>query len=95
MRLSEDNVETIDMLTEEHHNAIQIEADKKVKKILKKNKTEIKRLKLLAEKALIEDNRESYVYAIGKLRDIYRQPHTPELLHVMYDTSRATILSML
>lgn len=75
--------------------AINAEANKRVKQILKKNRFEIKRLKTLAEKAIIEDNKDSYIYAIGKFRTIYKQPHTPELLEAMWISTRNTILSML
>lgn len=80
---------------EAHEVAVRAEADKRVKQILKKHRREITRLKALAEKAIIEDNKDSYIYAIGKLRDIYKQPHTPELLETMWVTTRQTVLSML
>lgn len=74
---------------------LEAKAAKKAGKILRKNAREIERLKLWAEKAIIDDNRDAYIYAIGKLRDIYKQPHTPELLSAMWVSTRQTVLSML
>lgn len=74
---------------------LEAKAAKKAEKILRKNAREIERLKLWAEKAIIDDNRDAYIYAIGKLRDIYKQPHTPELLSAMWVSTRQTVLSML
>lgn len=74
---------------------LEAKAAKKAEKILRKNAREIDRLKLWAEKAIIDDNRDAYIYAIGKLRDIYKQPHTPELLSAMWVSTRQTVLSML
>lgn len=74
---------------------LEAKAAKKAEKILRKNAREIERLKMWAEKAIIDDNRDAYIYAIGKLRDIYKQPHTPELLSAMWVSTRNTVLSML
>ena len=74
---------------------LEAKAAKKAEKILRKNAREIERLKLWAEKAIIDDNRDAYIYAIGKLRDIYKQPHTPELLSAMWISTRQTVLSIL
>lgn len=74
---------------------LEAKAAKKAEKILRKNAREIARLKRWAEKAIIDDNRDAYIYAIGKLRDIYKQPHTPELLAAMWVSTRQTVLSML
>lgn len=74
---------------------LEAKAAKKAEKILRKNAREIERLKLWAEQAIIDDNRDAYIYAIGKLRDIYKQPHTPELLSAMWISTRQTVLSML
>ncbi|WWD11751.1 hypothetical protein CPL00151_CDS0173 [Escherichia phage Delraymugoa] len=74
---------------------LEAKASKKAEKILRKNSREIARLKLWAEQAIIDDNRDAYIYAIGKLRDIYKQPHTPELLSAMWISTRQTVLSML
>lgn len=74
---------------------LEAKAAKKADKILRKNSREIARLKRWAEQAIIDDNRDAYIYAIGKLRDIYKQPHTPELLAAMWVSTRQTVLSML
>lgn len=74
---------------------LEANAAKKAEKILRKNSREIARLKRWAEQAIIDDNRDAYIYAIGKLRDIYKQPHTPELLSAMWISTRQTVLSML
>ena len=74
---------------------LEAKAAKKAEKILRKNSREIARLKRWAEQAIIDDNRDAYIYAIGKLRDIYKQPHTPELLAAMWVSTRQTVLSML
>lgn len=74
---------------------LEAKAAKKADKILRKNAREIARLKRWAEQAIIDDNRDAYIYAIGKLRDIYKQPHTPELLAAMWVSTRQTVLSML
>ena len=63
---------------------------------LRKNDKEIKRLKALAETALFEDNKESYIYAIGKLRVLYKQPElSNEVLEMQYRTTRQTIIDMI
>lgn len=74
---------------------LEAKSAKKAEKILRKNSREIARLKRWAEQAIIDDNRDAYIYAIGKLRDIYKQPHTPELLAAMWISTRQTVLSML
>ena len=74
---------------------LEAKAAQKAEKILRKNSREIARLKRWAEQAIIDDNRDAYIYAIGKLRDIYKQPHTPELLSAMWVSTRQTVLNML
>ncbi|MGL5582930.1 MAG: DUF2654 domain-containing protein [Cetobacterium sp.] len=69
-------------------------ADKRAKKILKKNKREIDRLKAHAEKCLYEMNKEGYKYAIGKIRTIIRKPLSDELLEVLYNTSLERIIEI-
>lgn len=60
-------------------------------KPIAKNRREIKRLKKLAEKALLTNNFDSYRYALCKLREFYRQPFTPEIIRTMWDTSRSEL----
>lgn len=57
---------------------VQKEAKRRATKILKKNKREIKRLKSHAEKCLLTGNEFGYIYAIRKLKQIYRQPAVSE-----------------
>ena len=63
-------------------------------KILKKNKKEIARLKRHAELCLYQNNKAGYVYAISKLRGIYRQPSSDALCRVLFDTSREKIIEL-
>lgn len=73
----------------EEANAVQ--ATKQANAILKKNKREIKRLNILAQEAVLDNNFESYKYAVGKLRVLYRQPATDELIVTMWETTRRQI----
>lgn len=68
-------------------NSVQEEARKRAKKLLEKNKREIKRLKTHAANCLIEGNKTGYKYAIKKLRDFYKQPYTEELIDAMWISS--------
>lgn len=68
-------------------NSVQEEARKRAKKLLEKNKREIKRLKTHAANCLIEGNKTGYKYAIKKLRDFYKQPYTEELIDAMWVSS--------
>lgn len=69
-------------------------AMKRADKILKKNRREIERLKLHAEKCLFELNREGYIYAIGKIRTIIRKPLSHEALGALYDTSVERLIEL-
>ncbi|ASD52131.1 hypothetical protein KNT64_gp179 [Pseudomonas phage PspYZU05] len=60
-------------------------------KPIAKNRHEIKRLKNLAEKAILTNNFESYRYALCKLREFYRQPFTPEVIKTMWETTRSEL----
>lgn len=90
-----EHVQTIEESATNVDQNVIAEGERKAAKIVRKHRREIRRLQQVAEKAIIEGNRESYVYAIGKLRDIYRQPYNEGMLHVMYETTRQTVLSML
>lgn len=88
---------------DEHTDDVISEADAKLQefyekrlvkqklKPISKNRHEIKRLKKLAEKALLTNNFDSYRYALCKLREFYRQPFTPEIIKTMWDTSRSEL----
>lgn len=69
-------------------------AKQRADKILKKNRREIDRLKLHAEKCLFELNREGYIYAIGKIRTIIRKPLDQESLGALYDTSVERLIAL-
>ncbi|QFR55920.1 hypothetical protein JC221_274, partial [Yersinia phage JC221] len=56
------------------------QALRKAEKFLKKNRREWKRLHKHAEEALFDNNKDQYVYAIKKMRDMLRQPYTEELI---------------
>lgn len=91
-----DNVQiAFDEMNDEREIAVKKEAEKRANKIVKKHRKEIARLMTLAEKAIIEDNKDSYIYAIAKLRRIYKQPYNSELLDAMWTSTRNTIISML
>ena len=71
-----------------------VDAKKRANKILRKNKGEIKRLKNHAGECLIMNNFEGYSYAIKKLRGIYKQPYTQDLIKSMWNTSRQSLLDI-
>lgn len=73
---------------------IEAQARRKADKILKKNKREIERLKKHAGECLIKNEKFGYCYAIKKLRDIYKQPYTEELIDSMWNSSRAALLDI-
>ena len=66
---------------------IEQEALHKAQKFMRKNKAEWKRLHKHAENALFEGNKEQYVYAIKKMRDMLKQPYNDELIETMWITS--------
>lgn len=66
---------------------IEQEALRKAQKFMRKNKAEWKRLHKHAENALFEGNKEQYVYAIKKMRDMLKQPYNDELIETMWITS--------
>lgn len=66
-----------------------------IKRRLNKNKREIKRLKKEVELALLSNNFVKYEYAIRKLRGIYLQPYTPELIKVQFETSREALKDLI
>ena len=66
-------------------------SSEKVQKFIKKNRTEIKRLRGHAEEALFRGNKVQYVYAVKKLRDMLKQPYTEDFIDTMWNTSLASI----
>lgn len=79
---------------EKMHDRMMAEATKQAQKRLKTNRRELERLKKHAEKCLIENNFVGYSYAIKKLRDIYKQPYTEELVRSMWNTSRQALFDL-
>lgn len=62
---------------------------KAANKYLNKHKREIKRLQEHAEHALLVNNPDAYVYAIGKLREISKQPKLDrETMNFLFLTSK-------
>ncbi len=59
--------------------------------ILRKNRREIERLNKHAQVAVLENNYQAYAYAIRKLRGIYRQPFTEEMIYIGWQTTRKTV----
>jgi TolA-binding protein len=87
-QLTDEQIEEAQKRLEE---ANAIEAQKQANTILKKHRREIDRLNTHAQGAVLENNFEAYKYAITKLRGIYRQPVTDELIVVMWETTRKQI----
>ena len=73
----------------------QAEAEKQANAILKKHKREIERLNKHAQGAVLENNFEAYKYALTKLRGLYRQPTTDELIVTMWQTTRQQIWNII
>lgn len=63
--------------------------------ILRKNRREIERLNKHAQGAVLENNYEAYAYAIRKLRGIYRQPFTEELIQIGWQTTRKQVWELI
>lgn len=79
----------------EMQERLQAQAEKQAAKHLRKHGRELKRLKKHAEKALLTNNKEQYMYAIDKLRVFYKQKALPtDVMSVMFETSRAQIVDM-
>ncbi|UYD59608.1 hypothetical protein JNMOADIG_00079 [Aeromonas phage avDM5] len=79
----------------EMQDRIEKQAEKQAAKHLKTHGREIKRLKKHAERALFANNKEQYVYAIDKLRTLYKQKLLPKhAMITMFETSRAQIVDM-
>ncbi|WVX87526.1 hypothetical protein EniLVp02_0187 [Vibrio phage EniLVp02] len=67
---------------------------KAAEKYLRKNKREILRLEKLAKDALIDDNEESYIYAIGKLRSFTGGNVDVDVLRTLWKTSREQVVNL-
>ena len=70
------------------------DAKKRADKLIKKNKTELKRLKTHAGECLLNGNFAGYSYAIKKLRKFYKQPYNDDLIKSMWTSSRGAIVDV-
>lgn len=68
---------------------------RKVNKMVRKHRREMKRLRILGENALINGKEEQYVYAIGKIRSLVGMNIPDDILHTMYKTSRERVLQLI
>ncbi|AKA61917.1 hypothetical protein Pm5461_055 [Proteus phage vB_PmiM_Pm5461] len=87
--------DSIDPDVEKYEKRLQAEAEKRAEKILKKNKREINRLKTLYEESLLSGNKEQFIYALGKLRKIYKQSTEHGVLEYCYETSRKAMFKII
>lgn len=86
------NTDIIDNETQKRYEAeIKSQAEHKADKILKKNRLELRRLKKQYEESLLTGNKEMFKYTLGKLRTIYKQQVTEDILELCWKTSRETI----
>ncbi|ASZ76320.1 hypothetical protein [Proteus phage PM2] len=88
-------IDSIDPDVEKYEKRLQAEAEKRAEKILKKNKREINRLKTLYEESLLSGNKEQFIYALGKLRKIYKQSTERGVLEYCYETSRKAMFKII
>lgn len=70
---------------------IRVQAQQKTDKILKKNRHELRRLKKQYEEALLTGNKDMFKYTLSKLRTIYKQQVSEDILDLCWRTSRETI----
>lgn len=75
--------DTLDQATEYARKAAQ--------KRIKKQSREIARLRERAELALLTNEKEPYIYAIGKLRAIIDKPVSRDVLETLWTTSREQV----
>lgn len=68
---------------------------KRAQKVLTKNKQEIKRLETLGKEALLKGNKDTYIYAIGKIRNIIGKPTTDDVLEILWKTSREQVIEII
>ena len=70
---------------------IRVQAQQETDKILKKNRHELRRLKKQYEEALLTGNKDMFKYTLSKLRAIYKQQVSEDILDLCWRTSRETI----
>lgn len=73
----------------------QEEIKRKVNKMVRKHRRELKRLRILGENALINGNEEQYIYSIGKIRSLVGMQVPDDILRTMYKTSRERVLQLI
>ncbi|UYD57497.1 hypothetical protein OFDDKENP_00121 [Aeromonas phage B614] len=92
---AEEVTDQYDEQIEQMQQRLEEQAKRQATKHLKTHGREIKRLKKHAERALFANNKDQYIYAIGKLRTLYKQKQLPHSAMVtMFDTSRQQIVEM-
>lgn len=67
------------------------QAKRQAEKFMRKNRREWKRLHERAETALLSGDKDSYAYAIKKMRDMLKQPYNDHLIDSMWISSRKTL----
>ncbi|CAM0044558.1 hypothetical protein VPHF86_0098 [Vibrio phage F86] len=88
--------------TEEERTAIQEmaaahrqhEIEKEANRRVRKNKREIARLRKHAEACLFSENKEGYIYAIGKLREFTGNPVSRDVLETLWETSHEQVVKI-
>ena len=90
-----DSLSQLDPEVKDYEEKLFEEAKKRAEKILKKNKREINRLKSLYEESLLSGNKEQFIYALGKLRGIYKQSTERGVLEYCYETSRKAMFKII
>lgn len=80
---------------EEQANKRKEMVEKLAHKRIKKMSREIKRLEKHAQACLLADNKEGYIYSIGKLRGIINKPVTRDVMESLYKTSREEALKII
>ncbi|AUM58574.1 hypothetical protein KNT81_gp197 [Proteus phage phiP4-3] len=90
-----DSLSQLDPEVKDYEEKLFEEAKKRADVILRKERREIKRLKGLYEDSLLKGNKEQFVYALGKLRKIYKQSTDKAVLDYCYETSRKALFKII
>jgi ribosome recycling factor len=83
-------IEHIDNIQEERQALLKKQANK----IIRKNRREIKRIRKHAENCLFDNNKEGYIYSIGKLRKLTGNVVSTPILESLWKTSREEIIKI-
>lgn len=86
--INEVNEDDVSKLLEQREEMIQKESERRAKKFLNKHKREISRLNSHAAGAMLDNNKEAYKYAIGKLRKLVGKEVGDDILETLWLTSR-------